>query len=200
MCIRDRRKVSLVFIPERHLVAITAAGLVAFPPAHHDGGRIVAGRLPVNQPLVAAGQFTALHADGTQLVHLLGHAHQRAHAAERLTPEIGVGAGKDDPLPAVSQFGDHLHQSSVEELGLVYRHDVGVGPHLAEDFGGAVHRRCVQLATAMAGDAIEAGVPAIEVRLEYLDPPPGDDATANAADQFFALAAEHDAGNHFDPA
>ena len=50
-----------------HPMAVPAAGFVGFPPADHDGGRIVPGGPAVEEPLVAAGQVAADDADGVEL-------------------------------------------------------------------------------------------------------------------------------------
>jgi hypothetical protein len=45
---------------------------------------------------------------------------------------------------------------------------------------------------------MEATVSIIEMRLEDLDLPARNHSPADSADQFFALAAKHDAGNNLD--
>ena len=130
------------------------------------------------QALVAAGGVAADHADGLQLVHHLGHRHQLAHRAERLAPEVGVGAGQDHAHAAAREQGRHRHDVRIEELRLVDRDDLGVGAHQPEDLGGGIHRRGLELGAVVAGDAVEAGIAAVEMGLEDLHPPPGDDRRA----------------------
>ena len=55
----------------------------------------------------------------------------------------------------------------------------------------------LHLAAVVAGDVEEAGVAGVEVGLEDLHRPLGDDRPADAADELLALAAEHDASHDF---
>src|SRR5437773_9991905 len=51
----------------------------------------------------------------------------------------------------------------------------------------------------MAGDLVDARIPGLEVRFENLDSLSSDDGASDAPIQLLALAAEHHAGNDFDP-
>ena len=190
----------LVLVPPRHLVAVAAAGFVALAPAHHDRGGVVPGRLAVEQTLVAAGGVAADDADRLQLVHHLGDRHQVAHRAEWLAAEVGVGPGQDHPhAPAGEQRG-HGDDVGVEELGLVDGDELR-SPGAPAGRSRRRNRPARHPARCRRGWRRRRGpCSGVEMRLEDLHPSARDDAAPHAPDQLFALAGEHDAADHLDPA
>ncbi len=95
-------------------------------------------------------------------------------------------------LQAAGRFG-------VEELPLVDADDLGVVIHLRDQLVGALHVLGRDAHVAVRHDVIFAEA-VVDERLEDLDLLAGDLRAAQAADQLFALAAEHAAGDDFDPA
>src|SRR5262249_8190990 len=71
--------------------------------------------------------------------------------------------------------------------------------HVVEELAGAVHALGLDAHRTMRGD-VRIAIPVVDDRLEDLNLLTGDLRAAKAADQLLALAAEHAAGNDFDPA
>src|SRR6267143_2609390 len=180
-------------------MAHSAPCLVGLRPSDHDLGRIVGGRTPADETLVATGWTTAEHADRVQLVDHLGDRHQVRHRAKRLPAKICVRS-RDDDAPASARQGSHQRDDAlIQELRFVDRDDVGHRIDLLSDLRGRVGRDRLDGATVVARNRIDTRVPGIEVGLEHLHPFPRDNRPPYAANELLALAAEHDAGNHFDP-
>ena len=113
------------------------------------------------------------------------------------------------PHTRVGKFEDQRHQLGTEELRLVdadHVHPLGRGAEqfaltgqLRADGLRVGHRHRFERAPGMAGDF--AGVVAVvDGRLEHGDPLPGDQGASQAANEFFALAAEHGTDDHFEVA
>ena len=75
----------------------------------------------------------------------------------------------------------------------------GLGVDLFGELHGVGHGLGVDLPAVVRRDAEFAAVAVVEVGLEELNPPAGDEGTPYAPDQFLGLAAEHDAGDDLDP-
>ena len=75
---------------------------------------------------------------------------------------------------------------------------LGLGAHGVEQGAGAGHVLRRQAQVAVRHDVV-VGVPVVELRLEHLHLLPRDLGAAHAPDELFALAAEHAAGDDFDP-
>ena len=102
-------------------------------------------------------------------------------------------------LAAVGQAAADHRQLEVEELAFVDGHDLGVRLHRLEQFAGRRHvlRRVPDVAVR---DDVVLREAVVEPRLEDLDLLARDLGPAHAADELLALAAEHAAGDDFDPA
>src|SRR6202022_823973 len=112
---------------------------------------------------------------------------------------IGVEAGHHDAFAAVGEVHAGGRQIVVEKLRLVYADHGRVVEHLAQQLGGAanLHRLDAHLAVR---DNLVGRKAIVEHRFEDLHLLPRNLRAAQAADQLFALSAEHAAGDHFDPA
>src|SRR5918994_3687791 len=190
----------LIFIPPRHLVAVTTPRLIALTSSDHDGRGVVTGRLTVEQSLVATGRVAAHHGYSLEFVHHLSHCHEIAHRAEGFAPKVRVSTCQDHPDAAGRELRGHGNDLPVQKLGLVYRDYLSLGAHQAENFSGGIHGTGLELGAVVARDAVEAGVTAVQVRLEDLHLTPGDGGAPDAANELLTLAAEHDAADHLNPA
>src|SRR4029078_1022791 len=94
--------------------------------------------------------------------------------------------------------GAHRRQLGVEELPLVDAHHLGLRADALEQLARRADALRLDLHRAVRGDVIVA-VAVVELGLEDLDLALGDLGAAQAADQLFALAAEHAAGDDFNP-
>ena len=136
-----------------------------------------------------------------QLVHDLGDAQELRHRAERLTAEIGIGAGEDHAAAAQREVARDLHDAGVEELHLVDRNDLRERIEPERDLARRVHRHRLDGPAVVTADGEDAaGISVIKVRLEHLHPLLRDHRPAHATDELFALAAEHHAGDDLYPA
>src|SRR6266545_3040685 len=70
---------SLIFILSRNPMAVPAPGFIRLAPPHHDCRTVPGRRLAVDQALIAGCGAAAYDADGLELVHHFGDAHQRGH-------------------------------------------------------------------------------------------------------------------------
>ena len=91
-------------------------------------------------------------------------------------------------------------QLGVEELPLVDADDFGVAADLRQQVARRGQRCSDGNAQLAVRDDVILGVAGVDGGLEDLDPLPGDLGAAQPADQLLALAAEHAADDHFDPA
>src|SRR5262249_40558982 len=89
-------------------------------------------------------------------------------------------------------------QVQVEELAFVDSHYLGVFVDAADELARAPHALRRDAHIAMGDDAVVA-VAVVEQRLEDLDLLPGNLRPSQPANELFALAAEHAAGDDFDP-
>src|SRR5207249_9047023 len=77
---------------------------------------------------------------------------------------------------------------------------LGVGPDAIEQVARRADVVGLDPHRAVRADVIAAVVAIVYLGLENLDLAPGDLRAPQPPDQLLALAAEHAAGNHFDPA
>ena len=89
-------------------------------------------------------------------------------------------------------------QILVEELRFVDAHDFGVVVDEPQQLGRAADVDALNAHLAVRDDLC-LGEPVVERRLEDLHPLPRDLRATQPADELFALAAEHAAGDDFDP-
>jgi hypothetical protein len=178
---------------------VPAPRLITLSSTDHDRRRIIPRWLAIQQALVAACWIAADDTDRLELVHHLRDRHQLPHRAERLPPKIRISAREDHPNAPAGEQGGDVHDLRIQELCLVDRHDLDVGPDQPKDLGGRVYRAGLELGAIVTRDAVEAGVAAVEMRLEHLHLTPGYGRPPDTADQLLALPAEHDAADHLDP-
>ena len=143
--------------------------------------------------------MTALHADGTALVHIVGERHQVGHRTERLAQIVHVKTGNDDTLALVNQFADNVEDVLFEKLCLVDGHHFGVGFDQIADDAGILHRDGFACAIGVA-DYVGLAVAAVDGGLEDLDLASGNLHTIDTANEFLGLAREHRATDYFDAA
>src|SRR2546425_12630773 len=102
-----------------------------------------------------------------------------------------------DALPishsAVGQCVGDRHDAAVQELCLVDRDDLGVGPHLPHDLVGRIHGLRIDRQAVVTRHRIQPGVAGIEVGLENLNLLAGDDGPPHPADELLALSRTHHA-------
>src|SRR3954462_7945609 len=118
---------------------------------------------------------------------------------ERASEIIGVEARDDDALPHIAHAHDEVDHAFAEELRFVDADDLGAPVKTLFQFGGIAHAFRLDLQVAMRNDVI-VGIALIDAGLEYLYALARNLRATQTADQFFALAAEHWAGDDFDPA
>jgi len=147
------------------------------PPPGHEGFR-----LAVHQALIPGRRIAAHDADCVQLVDPLRARQEQPHGTEGLAAEVHVGAGDNDPHAGIGQRVRDLADAVVQELGLVDGDDLRVRAHLLGDLHGVGHGLGVDLAAVVGRDAELAAVAVVEVGLEELNPPPGDQRAPNTPD------------------
>src|SRR5688500_3426839 len=179
-------------------IARAAARLVRVERADLDRRAVERRRLSVDEPLRPRCGAAADVADRLELVDELREAEQQRHRPERLAPEVAVEPGRDDALAARDALLNRVDELRLEELRLVDTDDVvAVRPPkrlLDSADGDRAHPR--------AGVADDVGdvVAVVDPRLHDQDVLPGDLRPTEAPDELLALAAEHGAADHFEPA
>jgi hypothetical protein len=164
-----------------------------------DAGRsdehaLIAG----NQPLRIVRRIPASDADGERLGHVFSDGEKLWHRLEGLPAIILIQSRHDHSLAAIGQLVAHVHEIQVEELPFVNADDLRILMHALKDLARGVDDFGLQPPLAVGDDLILA-VARIHARLEDLHLLPRDLRSTQAADQFFALAAEHPPADHFDP-
>jgi hypothetical protein len=171
-----------------------AAGFVEAGGAYDDQLLRLAEALGVD------GGLAADHADGGELGDLVGECHEVGDGAEGFVGEGGVEAGDEDSLAERDELQDERDDLGGEELDLVDADDLD-GFELrkeqrAEVLDGSDGGGLVGLgAVACDGGAVVAKV---DVWLVAGDALAGDAGTLEAADELFAFAREHGAGDDFE--
>ena len=151
-----------------------------------------------NQALGVVRRIAADDADREGLGDVLGDREQLRHRLERTAQVVLIQSGHDHALAAIRERVARGRQIGVEELTLVDADDFGVAVHARQEFVGRLHvlRRNPHLAVR---DDMAVAVAVVDERLEDLDLLLRDLCAAQPADELLALAAEHAAGDDFDP-
>ncbi len=137
-------------------------------------------------------------ADCLQLVDELRAAEQLRHRAERQTAEVLVEPGRDDSCAALDEHVDHEHDLRREELHLVDADHVVALPQ-PRDVLGPRDRDGAHLRPCVADDVADV-VAVVDLRLHDQRPLAGDLGAAEPPNELFALAGEHRAADHLEPA
>ena len=180
-------------------MAAAAARLVGLGASHLNRRALRGRRLPVDEALIPRRRIAAHDADRVQLVDPLRARQEQSHGTKGLAAEVHVGAGHDDPHPGVRQRIGNLADAVVQELGLVDGDDLGRRANLFGDLHRVGHGLGVDLPAVVGRDTELAAVAVVEVGLEELNPPAGDEGAPYAPDQLLGLSAEHDASDDLDP-
>jgi hypothetical protein len=174
----------------------SATGFVEAGGAYDDEFLRLPEALGVDRGLAAD------HADGGELGDLVGECHQVRDGAEGFVGEGGVEAGDEDSLAHRDQFHRQRNDLGGEELDLVDADDLD-GFELRKEQRAEVLDRsdgsCLVGLCAVAGDGGPV-VAEVDVRLVAGDALAGDAGALEAADELFALAREHGAGDDFEDA
>src|SRR5438094_323020 len=159
----------------------------------------LAERLHVEAEDLQQDQETEDDADGERLGDVFGNREQLRHRLEGTPEIILIEAGDDDPLAAIRERIARPRETRVEELPLVDSDDVGVVVDAAQQLVGVADVLRRDSHVAVRDDLIFAEA-VVDERLEDLNLLAGDLRATQPADQLLALAAEHAAGDDFDPA
>ena len=151
-----------------------------------------------HEALRVVRRIAADDADGQRLGDVFGDRQQLRHRLERTAQVVLIEPGDDDALAAVRQRVARRRQVRVEELPFVDADDFGVLGHLLHQLVRVAHVLRGDPHVAVRHDVILAE-PVVDERLEDLDLLAGDLGPPQPADQLLALAAEHAAGDDFNP-
>jgi hypothetical protein len=179
-------------------MAVAASGLVAVEGPDDDRLTRVGSGLPVDEPLGRRRGPTAAVTHGLQLVDELRAGEQRGHRPERETAEVLVEAGGDHADPAVGQGERGVDDRLLEELDLVDSHCLA-SARAGDELGRAVDRDRRHPNPRVADDVV-CVVAVVDLRLEQEHPLTGDLRAPKSTDHLLALAAEHRAADHLEPA
>ena len=176
------------------LEAATAAGLVGVGAADDDA---VLGR---DDALGLVRGIAAPHADREGLGDVLGDREQLRHGLERLAQVVGIEPRDDERACPSSRSARRRRRasrskncpSSMPTTSVRWSSFSRISLGSADELGLDAH-------VAVRHDVLLAVAP-VDDRLEDLDPLARDLRAPQPADQLLALAAEHAAGDHFDPA
>lgn len=152
------------------------------------------GGFAIHHSVGVAGGGSALHADGSELDHLVGHGQKLGHGSEGLAAKVLIQPGADDVHAPVGHLHAEIHDLGVEELHLLDQQHLGVfldlGAKLIDVFGGIgfVLHAHVRDDHGLVVSVVDAG-------FEYLNPLFGVEAAASQTNQFFAFAGVHAAAH-----
>ena len=187
------RGVGLVGDRQRGIETVSAARFVEAAIA--DQHAVAAG----HEALRMVRRIAADHADGERLGDVLRDGQQLRHRIERPSEVVLVEAGDNHALAPVGERVARGRQVRVEELSLVDADHLGfVGDH-PHQLVGVRHVLGRDALIAMRHDMVVAEA-VVENRLEDLHFLPRNLDAPQPANELFALAAEHAAGDDFDPA
>src|SRR5436309_10060259 len=174
------------------LEAAAAAGFVHSCCTHYD--QVFTG----DESLGMLCGIAALHANGKRLGDFIGYCEEFGHGMKGASEIIGVESGNDDALAHVGKLYHQVNHGLAQKLGFIeadhLRSQVDLGLHL----GRAADAFRVDTHVVVRND-VTIGIPLVDGWLEDLHALPGDLRAAQAADQLFALAAEHRTADYFDP-
>jgi len=172
---------------------VTAARFVH--PGGADQHAVAAG----DQPLRVVRRIAADDADGQRLGDVFGNREELRHRLERTAQVVLIQTRDDHTFPAVRERVARGRQVRVEELPFVNPDDLGVVVDALHELVGALHALRRHTHVAVRDDVIFA-VAVVDERLEDLDLLLRNLRAAQPANELLALAAEHAAGDDFDPA
>lgn len=148
--------------------------------------------------LGAIRRIPAHNTDCEGLGDVLGHRQELRHGIKGPAAEILVKAGYNDPLSLISKALGNLHDSGVKELTFIDADDLCFlcpGEHLR-----GVLDYCRPEARVTVRNEMRRTEACIDSGLEDGHLLACDFCTSQPADELFGLAAEHAAGDDFDPA
>jgi hypothetical protein len=180
-------------------MASTAAGFVAFTAAHLDRRSFGRRRIAGDQALVPSGQLSTEHADGVELVDLLGDGQEGGHGAEGLTTEIHIRSGDDDAPSLVSKSVYYIDDACVQKLDFINGHHLGQWGDPLRNLSRCRDGNGLHDPTVVGAHPPDPPVTVIEVGLEDLDVTAGDQSSTDSADQLLGLPGVHDTRNDLDP-
>ena len=143
---------------------------------------------------------SADHADGGELGDRVGDRHEIRHRAEGLSRKGGIQTGHDNPFAQSDEFYRQGDDGGGEELDLVDADQIDLAELRIEgcaqvfDVGNGGGVVSLSVVTGDGGAVIAE----IDIRFEADHPLAGDAGALEPADEFFALAGEHWAGNDFE--
>ncbi len=152
-----------------------------------------------HQALRVVGGIAADDAYGQRLRDVFGNGEQLRHRFEGPTEIVLVEPGDDDALAAIREGIARRRQIRVEELPFVDADDFRVLVDLLDELVGSADVDGLDPHVAVRDDVVLAEA-VVDERLEDLDLLSRDLRATQPADELFALAAEHAAGDDFDPA
>src|SRR5688572_10503817 len=147
--------------------------------------------------LAVVGGRAAAHADRMHLVDVLGQRHDAGHRPERAAQVVLIQSGDQHSHAAVGEVANQPCQPIVEELRFVDAHYVHPRLQAPAQLGAVGHRLGRYLAL-VAGHQPLGVVALVQPRLEHLDFLARDHRAPQPAQQLFALAGEHAAGDDLD--
>lgn len=127
---------------------------------------------------------TAFYADCVNFLYVFGNGHERRHWTERLAKKVHIQAGYYDAYAVVCQGCNHINNSLVKELGLIY----------ADDFCSVIQTFKHQLrfidwsalnVVGIVRNDFVLGVADIDAGFVYMDFLVGKLCTAKPSDEFF---------------
>ncbi len=172
--------------------AAAAAGFVH--SCRTDDDQVFAG----NQSLGMLGGIATLHADGQCLGDFIRYREKFGHGMKRTPEIIRIESGNDDALAHIGKLYHQVNDGIAQKLRLIEADHFSAQVNPSFHLGGAGDALGVDT-HIVVGDDVTIGIALVNRRLEDLYALPGDLGTAQAADQLFALAAEHRTADYFDP-
>src|SRR5262249_29096575 len=126
------------------------------------------------------------------------HAKQRGHGSRRPSQIVRTEPRRDDSNAGVSHFHADVHQQVVKELSLVYADDSDPEREMRAKLRRIDDRNRIQLAVVARYDSLYVEA-VVDYRLEELGSLLSNLGASDSANQLLTLAAEHPAGDDFDP-
>ena len=141
----------------------------------------------------------AAHADGQQFGNLLSNGQEARDGLKRPAQVIRVQAGDDHALAHVRELHADFHQLLAQKLPFVNADDFGARLDSLQYLDGGAHVVRADTQSRVRNDFVH-GVTLIDHRLENLHTLAGNLRAPQSPDQLLALAREHGADDHLDPA
>jgi hypothetical protein len=180
-------------------LSLRSIGLVANPAASFVS--FVADlnlRIAPGHALSVVREAATSNAHSVHFRNVFSHRQKRRHRSERTAQVILIQSRCNDSHAAVGKLHTHVDDFIIEELDLVDAYDFHSEDDVSAEVGGVadgygIHTAIVARDYSLQFEAVVYG------RLENLGALAGYLGPSNAAYQLFALAAEHSAGDYFDP-